>query len=347
MAGLSAPGTRSLQHLPCVPVELLANLLHRTGLAASVEFHRAADDATGIADEVGNAQDAPLVEPRLGIGRRRYVRPLQDQLGIDLLDVVRMDAVGSRRRDEDVAGHGEEIRVRNLLTPFVPRDASRLVLGRGESGDVDPTGVVHRSLRVTHGDERHALLRQGARRRSTDTAEPLDGHRGSGQLHIAELHGDLGADRQAEAGRADLVQRNPAHYARQAGASSYLVSNPCHARLVRAHIGSGDVLRKIANGLREGAYEPLLIHLLGLGDDSGFPPTVRQTGTRILEGHGTREPEDLFRRHVGRHAYAAQGRTAGDVVDDDDASQPDRGLVDMDDFVRTKLVAEVLVIEGG
>ena len=150
------------------------------------------------------------------------------------------------------------------------------------------------------------------------------------------------AGREPEAGRADLVERNAADGAGQTDGAAGLVLDPAHAELVRSHVGPGNVVGDIADGVGEGADELLLS--LGrharIAEDHRLAAAVRQAGGGVLPGHRAREPEAFLDRDIGRHAHAADRRTAGGVVDDDDRLQADAGPVNMDDPGRAELVGK-------
>ena len=62
-------GLTALQHLARVLTDLLSDHLERVPLRAAVILDGGADHTARIRDEVGDAQDASLVEDALGLGR--------------------------------------------------------------------------------------------------------------------------------------------------------------------------------------------------------------------------------------------------------------------------------------
>ncbi len=68
-----------------------------------------------------------------------------------------------------------------------------------------------------------------------------------------------------------------------------LVLDPSHAQLVRSHVGTRDVVGKVADRAGESADE--LLFLLGgharVGEDHRLAATMRQPGSGILPGHCT------------------------------------------------------------
>jgi len=91
---------------------------------------------------------------------------------------------------------------------------------------------------------------------------------------------------EAEAGGAELVERDAAELARQADRAADLVVHPGHARLVGAEVGAEDVVGGAAQCRREGTDQPLVSlagnQPTGRDDDPG----VERKG---LLGHGPGE----------------------------------------------------------
>ena len=111
----------------------------------------------------------------------------------------------------------------------------------------------------------------------------------------------------AEAGGADLVERDAADLARQADGAAGLVLDPAHRQLVGAHVGAGDVVDEVGDRGGKGADQPLLVRgrHLGIGVDHRLAAAMRQARGGVLERHGAREPKGLLGAHVRRHADAA------------------------------------------
>ena len=154
--------------------------------------------------------------------------------------------------------------------------------------------------------------------------------------------GDLGADGDAEPSRADLVERDATNLSRQPDGAADLIGHPCHAALVGAHVGSGDVVLKTANGVAETA-DQLLFFGLGHGrvaEDDRFAAAVRERRRGVLEGHGARQAEALLGARGGCHAHAADRGPAGDVVNDDDRLESDARIMNVDDLHGAEVVAE-------
>jgi hypothetical protein len=312
----------------------------RLRLRAAVILDRRADDAAGIGDEIGHADDTVSVHPSLGRLGGRDVRALDDQLGLERAHVVGGERVGPRGGNPDLARDPDQRLAgdRPAAGEVGQRAPGPLVGHQGV--DRQPGGVVDRAPAVGGGDQPGATRGQESRRVLAHRAEAFDRHPRPGEGDPGLGRRDLGRDGDAPAGGADLVERDAAEHAREADGPIDLVLDPGHAALVGAHVGARNVFGERADRAREGADQALLVRRrpAGVGDDAGLAPAVWQAGRRVLHGHGPGEPGDLFERDVAGHAHPADGRSARDVVDDHDGLQPDPRVVDPHDLVRPELV---------
>jgi hypothetical protein len=147
---------------------------------------------------------------------------------------------------------------------------------------------------------------------------------------------------QAEAGRAELVERDAADLAREPHRAADLGAHPGHAGLVGPHVGAEDVILDVAKGAGQRAHQALLAldgHA-GIALEHGLPAAVGKARGGVLERHRASEAKALLRRDVRRHAEPADRGTRGRVVDDQRPAQPHPRLVDVDDLRRTQLVRE-------
>jgi hypothetical protein len=277
-----------------------------------------------------------------GLHRGGDVRPLEDQARVEPLRLGYADHVRARRRDPDVARDVDHRLGGAFLSLGGVDDAPPLRLDRVEAGHVEPTGVDEGTLRVRRGDEHRPPLREEPRRVPSHRPEALHRHPRPLELDGAEALRDLPADRQPEAGGADLVQRDPPHLGGQADGAADLVLNPGHAPLVGAHVGARDVVGDLPETAGEGADQPLLLpggHPR-IAEDHGLAATVGEAGGRVLQRHGARKTECLFQAHVGGHAHPADRRPGRDVVDHQDRPEREGRLVQVDDLLRSQVVGE-------
>ncbi len=66
-----------------------------------------------------------------------------------------------------------------------------------------------------------------------------------------------------------------------------------------------------------------------------------QIGCRILERHGARKPHALLETDVRGHPQPPDGRTAGHIVDDENAANPVLGFAHVNDLGRAEVVGEI------
>ncbi len=97
-----------------------------------------------------------------------------------------------------------------------------------------------------------------------------------------------------------------------------------------------------AQQLRQGADQ---LFLAGRGHfrvavQHDLAAAVRQARGRILEGHRPRQPHAFLGGDVGGHAYTADRRTLGDIVDNQHRLQADRWFMDVYDLGRPECVGE-------
>ncbi len=184
--------------------------------------------------------------------------------------------------------------------------------------------------------------RKKPRRVLADGTEALDRHPGALEIHpyLGPRHVDRRGE--AEAGGADLVQRDAAELPRQAHRAADLVVDPAHRSLVGAHVGARNVVDEVGDRRREGADQLLLLPRVHLRVtvDHRFAAAMAEAGGGVLEGHRAGEAERLLGADVGRHADAADGRAAGDVVHRHHGPETDARAMDMQDLVRPQLVGE-------
>ena len=72
-----------------------------------------------------------------------------------------------------------------------------------------------------------------------------------------------------------------------------------------------------------------------IAEDHRLAAAMGQIGRGVLHGHGAGQTKRFLGADVGRHADAADGRAAGNVVDGDHRFEIMLGVVDMDDLDRT------------
>ena len=77
-----------------------------------------------------------------------------------------------------------------------------------------------------------------------------------------------------------------------------------------------------------------------VAEDHRLAAAVGQIGRGVFHRHGARQSKRFLGAYVRRHADAADGRTAGDVVDGDHRFEAMLGIVDVDDFYRTQFVGK-------
>ena len=137
-------------------------------------------DAAGVAQDVGDQEDAALVEdrrrPRASSGRWR---PRRRCLALIVVGVLGRDLVLEGGRDEDVALDLEELRVGDVARRRgSPATVPCSFFQAMTALDVEPVGVVDAAGRVGHGDDR-ASPRRAISCAAIDAgvAEALDGDR--------------------------------------------------------------------------------------------------------------------------------------------------------------------------
>ena len=90
-----------LQDLVSIRANFFFDGLKGLGLGAAVVFHRGADHAAGIGDEIGDDQCPLFVQDSFRLWRKRDVRSLRNEFGFQTSDVVFADDVRAGRRDPD------------------------------------------------------------------------------------------------------------------------------------------------------------------------------------------------------------------------------------------------------
>ncbi len=217
-----------------------------------------------------------------------------------------------------------------------------LAFAASQALDVETVRVEHAAAGVGGTDQDATLLGEEPSDVLPDRTEPLDGDSSACQIHPDAGGGDVDRHGEPPAGRADLVEGDAAERRRKPNGSTDLVVHPCHARLIRTHVGPRCVLAEIGDRLCERSDEPLLVgdRHGGVGGDHRLAATVAEPGGSVLDGHGSRQAEALFCRHVGGHAHAADRRARGDVVDHDRRSEAGAAFREVDDLDRAEIVAE-------
>ena len=130
---------------------------------------------------------------------------------------------------------------------------------------------------------------------------------------------DLGSMGNAPASCAEFVERDAAQFDRQSdrASASDLIEHPGHRGLVGAHVRTEDVVALIAQRMGKGPHQFLLalrIHAR-VGAQHRFASAMAQPRRRIFQGHSPGQSGTLERRHIGRHAQAADRRSGRDIVD--------------------------------
>ena len=123
------------------------------GLRAAVVFHRGADHAAGIGDEIGDDQYPLFVQDSFRLWRKRNVRSLRDEFGFQTSDIVFADDIGAGRRDPDFTfdvddGVGFEFLAFGIIGYVLPR-----VLKSNQTLDTNSFGVEDCSMRIGGGNE--------------------------------------------------------------------------------------------------------------------------------------------------------------------------------------------------
>jgi hypothetical protein len=188
----------------------------RRGSVTPAVLDRRADHTTGVRDDVGDAEDAPFLDPLLRLGGGWDVRALQDHLRAHRIGVAGVEHVRLCRGHEHVAFEAQHGVARHRPAAGEVLHGV-LALVRRERRDVEPGAVVGRAAAVGHRDHLGAALVQPQRGVPADRAEPLNDDRRAVEVEPAGLVEHLRADGEPEAGRAELVERDPAEHRGQAG----------------------------------------------------------------------------------------------------------------------------------
>ena len=124
-----------------------------------------------------------------------------------------------------------------------------------------------------------------------DRPETLDSDTRALQIKPDELACDINTCRQSESGRSDLIEGNSTDNAGQADRTAGFLPDPCHALLVGAHVGPGNIIGYIADRVGEAADQLLLCRRrhARVAEDDGLAAAMRQTGGRVLPRHRPRQ----------------------------------------------------------
>ena len=134
--------------------------------------------AAGVAQDVGDDEDAAVVQDLVGLRGGRPVGGLGDDLGLDLRRVGAGDLVLERGGDEDVAVELEQLVVRDLVGAGEADDGAVLGLPGAHLGRIEAGCVVDAAGRVAHRDDHGTLGLEQRRRDAPGIAVALDRPRG-------------------------------------------------------------------------------------------------------------------------------------------------------------------------
>ena len=151
-----------LQDLVGIGANFFFDGLKGLGLRAAVVFHRGADHAAGIGDEIGDDQYSLFVQDSFSLRRKRNVRSLRDEFGFQTSDIVFADDVRAGRRDPDFTfdvddGVRFEFLAFGIIGYVFPR-----VLQSNQTLDINPFGVEDCSMRIGGGNEYGPFLGEKA-----------------------------------------------------------------------------------------------------------------------------------------------------------------------------------------
>jgi hypothetical protein len=286
------------------------------------------DDAARVREHVGQDEDAPVLEDRVGRGRHGAVRALADHRRLDPARVVLGHDLLEAAGREDVARELEQLLVRDLVHAAEPAEDAVLLLVRERGGDVDAFRVVDAAARVRDRHDLRALRMEQAREVRADVPEALDGDRVLGDP-LALLPGERldaverAARRRLRAPeRAADRERLTGHDAEDGVALVHRVGveDPGHDATVRADVGRGDVplrpdvVDDLARVAPRHALELRVGQGLGVADDAALGAAEREAHQRALPRHPHRQRLDLVQRDVRVVADPALRRPARDVV---------------------------------
>src|SRR5262245_34522473 len=150
----------------------------------------------------------------------------------------------------------------------------------------------------------------------SDRAKTLYDNPRTPQVEVTKLPGYIQADTQAEPGGADLIERNPSDFWRQAHGAVDLILDPRHAAFVGAHVRTRDIFSDVLDGAGKRADQLFLLRHrhFGIADDHRFSTAMRQSCCRIFQSHRPRQPKGFFGADIGGHADPADGWPTSDIV---------------------------------
>ena len=286
------------------------------------------DDPAGVGEDVGEDEDASLLEDLVGLGSDRAVRALADDRGLDAVRVLGRDHLLERAGSEQVALQLEQLLGVDLLGAGEVAERAVLPLPGERRGDVDALLVVEGDGRVGDADHLRAVLVQEHREVAADVPEALDDAREAVEAAI-ELLQRLAHREERSAGRRLLAAERAADVERLAGHDAehrmalvhrVRVEDPRHGLGVRVHVRRRDVGRGadlVHDLAREAAGHPLelaLRHRLRIAGDAALGAPEGDTGQGALPGHPHRQRPYLVEGDVGVVADAALRRPARQAV---------------------------------
>ncbi len=268
----------------------------------------------GVAQDVGDDGDVPLVEDLVGLRRRGAVGPLGHDLRLDLRRVVAGDGLLQGGGDQDVALQLQDLLVGQGIRSREAHHAPGLGLVETDRLRVQPVGVEDGAPGVADGHDGGALLIvEEAGRVVPHVPVALDGDGGRAEVHLQALGGLPGGVHDPP-GRGLLPplgppndQGLPRHHAGHGVSLVHAegVHDPGHDLGVGVDVRGGDVLLRTDDDgdLRgEAARQALQLpraHLLGVADDAPLGPAVGQADDGALPGHPGGQGPHLVQGDVG------------------------------------------------
>ena len=320
-------GGEGLAHFRLEP---LVDFLLRPEIAVAVldplEVRRG--DAGAVREDVGDDEDAVLVQVAMRFGLGRAVGAFDHDLRADRRRVAERDLVLERRGDEDVDVQREELLVGERLRARETVHGVVLLRVLEQLRDVEAGGVVDAALPVGDGDDAGADAGEELRRNRADVAESLDGDGGPVDVEAHVLGRLARDDHHAAAGRlvtaerAAHFERLPRHHRRRRVSDVHAVGvhDPRHHLLVGVDVGSGDVLfgtdgvDDFGNVAARERFELAPRHLGRIADDPALAAAERDVRDGALPRHPAGERRHFVERDARVVAEAALRGAERDVV---------------------------------